>query len=113
MQQLLASWLARADGGPLRAYAARLLACMDAALPGTESTQVQFASTGSLVEPLSRRELEVLQLMAEGRTNPEIAHKLIVAPGTVKAHAASIYRKLDAANRTEAVTRARQLGLLS
>jgi ATP/maltotriose-dependent transcriptional regulator MalT len=50
--------------------------------------------------------------MAQGRTNQEIAGQLIVAPGTVKAHTASIYRKLDVANRTEAVARARQLGLL-
>jgi LuxR family maltose regulon positive regulatory protein len=65
-----------------------------------------------LVESLTPRELEVLQLIAMGRTNPEIARQLIVAPGTVKAHTASIYRKLDVANRTEAVARARQLGLL-
>ena len=50
--------------------------------------------------------------MALGRTNQEIARQLIVAPGTVKAHTASIYRKLDVANRTEAVARARQLGIL-
>ncbi len=61
---------------------------------------------------LTKRELEVLQLMALGRTNQEIARQLIVAPGTVKAHTASIYRKLDAANRTEAVARARQSGIL-
>jgi ATP/maltotriose-dependent transcriptional regulator MalT len=65
-----------------------------------------------LIEPLSPRELEVLQLIALGRTNQEIAGELIVAPGTVKAHTASIYRKLDVANRTEAATRARQLGIL-
>jgi DNA-binding NarL/FixJ family response regulator len=47
-----------------------------------------------------------------GRTNLKIARELIVAPGTVKAHAVSIYRKLDVANRTEAVARARQLGIL-
>ena len=51
--------------------------------------------------------------MALGKTNQEIARQLIVAPGTVKAHAASIYRKLDVANRTEAVARARQLGVPS
>jgi LuxR family maltose regulon positive regulatory protein len=67
---------------------------------------------GGLLEPLSGRELEVLHLMALGKTNQEIAGQLIVAPGTIKAHAASIYRKLDAANRTEAVARARQLGVL-
>ena len=66
----------------------------------------------SPVEPLSRRELDVLLSMALGNTNQEIARQLIVAPGTVKAHTASIYRKLDVANRTEAVARARQLGIL-
>ena len=67
----------------------------------------------SLVESLSQREMEVLNLIAVGRTNQEIARQLIVSPGTVKAHTANIYRKLDVANRTEAVARARQLGILS
>jgi ATP/maltotriose-dependent transcriptional regulator MalT len=47
-----------------------------------------------------------------GKTNQEIAQQLIVAVGTIKTHAASIYRKLDVANRTQAVTQARRLGLL-
>jgi len=51
--------------------------------------------------------------MALGKTNHEIAQQLIVARGTVKAHTASIYRKLDVANRTEAVASARQLGILT
>ena len=67
--------------------------------------------SAGLIEPLSDRELEVLHLMALGQTNEEIARQLVVARGTIKAHAASIYRKLDVANRTEAVTRARQLGI--
>jgi LuxR family maltose regulon positive regulatory protein len=67
----------------------------------------------ALIEPLSQRELEVLHIMALGKTNKEIARQLVIAPGTVKAHTASIYRKLDVANRTEAVARARQLDLLS
>jgi LuxR family maltose regulon positive regulatory protein len=66
----------------------------------------------NLVEPLNQRELEVLHLIAVGRTNQEIAQQLIVSPGTVKTHTASIYRKLDVANRTEAVARGRQLGIL-
>jgi LuxR family maltose regulon positive regulatory protein len=70
------------------------------------------SSGQALVEPLSQRELEVLHLIALGRTNKEIARQLIVSPGTVKAHTSSIYRKLDVANRTEAVARARQLGIL-
>jgi LuxR family maltose regulon positive regulatory protein len=88
------------------AYAQKLL---DAFSPVRTSAAIQPAG---LIESLSGRELEVLGLMALGRTNQEIARQLFVAPGTVKAHAASIYRKLDAANRTEAVARARQLNLL-
>ena len=65
-----------------------------------------------LAEPLSGRELEVLGLMALGRTNAEISRELFVAVGTVKAHANNIYRKLDANNRSEAVSKAGRLGLL-
>jgi len=65
-----------------------------------------------LAEPLSGRELEVLGLMALGRTNAEISRELFVAVGTVKAHANNIYRKLDANNRSEAVSKAAKLGLL-
>lgn len=65
-----------------------------------------------LVEPLTGRELEVLHLIAEGRTNKQIATQLIVSLGTVKAHTASIFRKLDVANRTEAVSQARHLGMI-
>jgi LuxR family maltose regulon positive regulatory protein len=50
--------------------------------------------------------------MALGRTNQEIAEQLIVSRGTVKAHTHSIYRKLEVTNRTEAVARARQIGIL-
>jgi len=69
-------------------------------------------TSGGLLEPLSSRELEVLVLIAQGQTNQEIAKRLVVARGTIKAHAASIYRKLDVYNRTEAVNRARSLGIL-
>jgi LuxR family maltose regulon positive regulatory protein len=111
MQLLLAQWLADADAGPLREYALRLLSHFADPL-GTMAAQEKASPAGELVEPLSQRELEVLQLMALGRTNQEIAQQLVVARGTVKAHAASIYRKLDVANRTEAAARARQLGIL-
>ena len=65
------------------------------------------------VESLSEREIEVLQLIAEGLTNPEIATRLFLSAHTVKVHTRNIYGKLDAHNRTEAVTRARSLGILS
>lgn len=63
-------------------------------------------------EPLSERELEVLALLASGRTNAEIARDLFVALGTVKSHLNNIYRKLGAANRAEAATRALEMRLL-
>jgi LuxR family maltose regulon positive regulatory protein len=115
MQLLLAQWPAHAGAGPLRDYGVRLLTHFDAEPLGTKASPagVPSASSGQpLVEALSRREVEVLQLIAMGQTNQDIARQLIVAPGTVKAHTASIYRKLDVANRTEAVARARQLGIL-
>ena len=66
----------------------------------------------SLIEPLSERELEVLRLMAEGLTNQQIAARLIIAPGTVRAHVYNISGKLGAQNRTQAVARATELKLL-
>jgi LuxR family maltose regulon positive regulatory protein len=64
------------------------------------------------IEPLSGRELEVLRLMARGATNQEIAEQLVITVGTVKSHINHILGKLNAHNRTEAVARARELGLL-
>ena len=65
-----------------------------------------------LIEPLSKRELEVLRLVAAGYTNREIAQELVVAISTVKRHISNIYGKLESGNRTQAVSRARELGLL-
>lgn len=64
-------------------------------------------------EPLSEREREVLAVLASGRTTAEAARDLYISVGTVKSHTANIYRKLGAKNRAEAVSRARDLGLLS
>ncbi len=112
MQALIARWLAHAGAGPLRDYAMRLLSQFDAELHTIPPAQEKASPVADLAEPLSQRELEVLDLMALGRTNQEIARQLFISPGTVKAHTASIYRKLDVANRTEAVARARDLGIL-
>ena len=65
-----------------------------------------------LVEQLTARELEVLELLAAGRSNQRIAHELVVALDTVKKHVTHVLGKLGAANRTEAVAQARQLGLI-
>jgi DNA-binding NarL/FixJ family response regulator len=89
-------------------------------LPGKLSTPSETESDGTppwlgaqqLDDPLSERELEVLALLASGRTNAEIARDLFVAMGTVKSHTGNIYRKLGAKNRTEALARSRELKLL-
>jgi LuxR family maltose regulon positive regulatory protein len=120
MQLLLAQWLAHADNGPLRDYVIHLLSQFEGEPPDTATAHERVSPTGdpsvgpgqAFVEPLSARELEVLQLLALGKTNQEIAGQLIVSRGTIKAHTASIYRKLDVANRTAAAARARDLGLL-
>jgi LuxR family transcriptional regulator, maltose regulon positive regulatory protein len=65
-----------------------------------------------LIEPLTAREREVLSLIAAGRRNREIANELVVTIETVKKHTSHIFDKLGAANRTQAVTRARELGLV-
>ncbi len=68
--------------------------------------------TEGLFEPLSTRELEVLQLIGAGLTNREIALELAIAVSTVKTHLKNIYAKLGARNRTQAVARARELNLV-
>jgi len=62
---------------------------------------------------LSEREREVLDLIAAGSTNREIAEELFLSPHTVKEHTSAVYRKLQARNRAEAVQRAQRIGLLS
>jgi ATP/maltotriose-dependent transcriptional regulator MalT len=82
-------------------------------LPGKDSTPSEGASVPRRLEdPLSERELEVLRLLASGRTNSEVARDLFVSVGTIKSHAGNIYRKLGAKNRAEALARARELELL-
>ena len=61
---------------------------------------------------LSDRELEVLHELAAGRSNKEIAARLHVSPNTVKTHVARLFQKLDARRRTEAIRRARELGIV-
>lgn len=85
-------------------------------LPNPASTRPGPRGGGTaqpLEEELSEREMEVLALLASGMTNSEIAGELHVAVGTIKSHMNSIYRKLGANRRSEALARARELDLVT
>jgi LuxR family maltose regulon positive regulatory protein len=90
-------------GNPARAYLARLLD--DGVIGKTVADE-------ALIEPLSDRERDVLRLLAQGRTNQEIARALIVAVSTVKTHVHHLFAKLQAPDRAQAIIRARALGLI-
>jgi LuxR family maltose regulon positive regulatory protein len=93
-------------------YVRRLLTAFPAA--GWEQASPPSASVTEpdLIEPLSERELQVLQLIAEGLTNAEIASRLFLSLHTIKVHARNIYGKLGVHNRTQAGAKARALGIL-
>ncbi|MCG3207616.1 MAG: HTH-type transcriptional regulator MalT [Anaerolineae bacterium] len=104
------------------AYTGRLLAAFDFRLPildfGLDTTQKpkiqnRKSEIQNLVEPLSKRELEILALMAQGLTNPEIARQIFISAQTVKVHTRNIYGKLGVNSRRQAVAKARALGLLA
>ncbi len=98
----------------LQGYAQMLLAHTPVA-PGNlpaPSLDSDRSRNQTLLDPLSERELEVLQLMALGTSNEEIAEHLVIATGTAKRHVSNILAKLAVSNRTQAVARARELGLL-
>ncbi len=92
----------------LREYCQDLLA--SAAGPARKEIQ---AASQALVEPLTDRELEVLQLIAAGNTNPEIAALLYLTQNTVKVHTRNIYGKLGVNNRTRAAAVGRDMGLVA
>ena len=77
----------------------------------------ELASTSeqseSLAEPLTDREVEILRLLAQGQTNPQIARELVISPGTVKNHVRHIIAKLEVSDRTQAAVRGMELGLIS
>ena len=111
MAQLLSEALAQ---GILPAYVGKLLATFE----GEKHTAREMSSLPHaiplqpLIEPLSPRELEVLQLVAQGLSNDEIGKRLFLALDTIKGHNRKIFDKLGVQRRTEAVARARKLGLL-
>ena len=95
-------------------YIGRLLAAFEAERQKSEdeSHLPPAPSAKSLIEPLSQRELEILQLIAQGRSNREICERLFLALDTVKGHNRRIFGKLSVQRRTEAVEKARSLNIL-
>jgi LuxR family maltose regulon positive regulatory protein len=111
MEQLLLEAAAR---GIMPDYTGKLLAAFEAEgrIDSDDSPRPTAPASQPLAEPLSDRELEVLRLIAQGLSNREIGERLFLAIITVKGHNRNIFRKLQVRRRTEAVARARELGLL-
>ncbi len=112
MARLLSEAAAR---GLMPAYVRRLLSAVgggEAMLEEQPAQPLVAPSVQPLIEPLSERELEILRLIDQGLSNQEISERLFLALSTVKGHNRNIFGKLGAERRTEAVARARELGLL-
>ncbi|MEO8609512.1 MAG: LuxR C-terminal-related transcriptional regulator [Chloroflexota bacterium] len=108
MAQLLTEAAAR---GIMPDYSRKLLAAFELEAQSSD-TKIDASAARALIEPLSQRELEVLQLIAQGLSNHEISERLFLALSTVKGHNQKIFDKLQVQRRTEAIARARDLGLL-
>jgi LuxR family transcriptional regulator, maltose regulon positive regulatory protein len=107
MAHLLSAAAAR---GRMTDSIGRLLAVFDVAQQQSENTPDRPPAQ-ALIDPLSPRELEVLRLISQGLSNQEISGRLFLALDTVKGHNRKIFGKLQVRRRTEAVVRARELGL--
>ena len=112
--KILASLLKDQQLEPAQAdYAQKVLAAYPEAVQAVKvSAPKTVTGAEALIEPLSKRELEILRLIGEGCTNQEIAGRLVITLHTVKKHSSNIYGKLGVRSRTQAVARARELQLL-
>jgi len=121
-------WLLVDKASPMAAVFEQLTAAESVAMPennhhqavhnhsawlDTSHSEPAHPDNAAFVETLSRREIDVLRLMADGRSNQEIAQVLVVALNTVKMHIKHIYRKLGVKKRIQAVAQAQVLGLLA
>ena len=110
MARLLSKALAR---GTEPAYIRRLLAAFPVAEPEHALSAPASSPDSEWVEPLSAREREVLQLIAEGRSSKEVAEVLSISPATVETHRTHILQKLDVHNTAELVLYAVRRGVVS
>jgi LuxR family transcriptional regulator, maltose regulon positive regulatory protein len=121
-------WLLVDKASPMAAVFEQITAAESAAMPenthqqaahnhsawlDTSRSELAHPDNATFVETLSRREIDVLRLMADGQSNQEIAQVLVVALNTVKMHVKHIYRKLGVKKRVQAVAQAQVLGLLA
>jgi LuxR family maltose regulon positive regulatory protein len=109
MARLLYEALSR---GIMPDYVRQLLGAFPLDEPEQATSTKSQVDQSKLIEPLSEREIEVLQLITEGLTNQEIASKLYLSLNTIKSHSRNIYAKLGVHTRTQAVARGRALGLI-
>jgi LuxR family maltose regulon positive regulatory protein len=100
----------REDGDASQVSQSYLASLLDA-FSATYGQSIQ-PQAGELLDPLTPRELEILRLICNGYSNPEIAGELVVTVNTIKKHTSNIYGKLGVRSRTQAIARARQLNLL-
>ena len=108
MAQLLAEAATR---GVMGDYAGKLIAAFQTVAPASMD-ESDRPRAQALIEPLSARESEVLQLIAQGYSNRDIGARLFLAVNTVKGYNQKLFDKLQVQSRTEAIARARALGLL-
>jgi DNA-binding NarL/FixJ family response regulator len=85
---------------------------MAASRQDAPKTPIQGTAVSALAEPLTERELEVLKAIASGLSNREIAERLVITEGTVKNHVSNLIAKLEVRDRTQAVLKAQELGLI-
>jgi LuxR family maltose regulon positive regulatory protein len=106
--------LLRMDGldGKHKKYISKLMAALSGQRGETTDEALFIKVQGEIIEPLTKRELEVLRLMCEGLSNQDIADQLIVSINTVKKHTSNVYAKLGVRNRAQAVLRAREIELV-
>ncbi|MCQ3937846.1 MAG: helix-turn-helix transcriptional regulator [Chloroflexi bacterium] len=111
MRSLLSDLRAKSPAHPLLRYVDRILNFFPQSAEIIFQSKIQNRKS-EIVEPLTNREIEILRLIAAGHSNTEIGQRLYLALSTVKGHNLRIFNKLQVENRTEAVARARELGLL-
>jgi LuxR family maltose regulon positive regulatory protein len=100
-----------ASQGVMPDYTGKLLAAFEAEKRKSED-KLDLPPAQPLIEPLSQRELEILKLISLGLSNREIGERLFLALDTIKGHNRKLFDKLQVQSRTEAIARARELGLL-